>query len=420
MNLETFSWLLTSAGQALLAEAMACDLSDAAQLRELTRLRRLATPERATAAYEIAVLRRRAAAKFGAAVLLYFTREALEQASGERIASYRAGRYQSYDTVADLCCGAGGDTLALAGVAAVIAVDRDPLRLAMAAANARALGLADRISFVEADLQQTPAPDAAAIFFDPARRSGGKRVFALSDYRPPVALARRWRERMPAIGIKVAPGVTDEDIAALDDPALEVEFISVDGELKEALLWHGPLATPGRRATLLTDGRPATDDRRRARDDDTDHDSVFTIHDSQFTIQPVLSAPSAYLYEPDPAVIRAHVIGQLANQLGAAQIDREIAYLTAGRAIGTPFARCWRVIEWLPWNLKRLRVRLHALDVGAVTVKKRGSPLDTDALARQLSGDGLRALVVVLTRVADQPAALICEGPVRQDDKMTR
>jgi len=408
MDLETFKWLLSSDGQALLAEAMVSDLSDAAQLRELTRLRRQSTPERAAAAYEIAVLRRRAASKFGASERLYFTREALEQASGERIATYRASRYQVYGTIADLCCGAGGDTLALAGVADVIAVDRDPLRLAMAAANARALGLADRISFVEADLQQAPAPDAAAIFFDPARRSAGRRVFALGDYQPPVALARRWRERVPAIGIKVAPGVTDQDIAALDDPAIEVEFISVDGELKEALLWHGLLATPGRRATLLL-----RDDERQMTNDDAYHDSRFTIHNSQLTIQPALSAPLAYLYEPDPAVIRAHVIGQLAEQLGAAQIDREIAYLTADRAIETPFARSWRVLEWLPWNLKRLRVRLRALDGGAITVKKRGSPLDTDALARQLSGQGSRALVVVLTRVADQPAALICEGPVR-------
>jgi SAM-dependent methyltransferase len=417
MNLETFNWLLTSDGQALLAEAMVSDLSDVAQLRELTRLRRLATPARAAAAYEIAVLRRRAAAKFGAAERLYFTREALEQASGERIATYRAGRYQSYGTIADLCCGAGGDTLALAGVADVIAVDRDPLRLAMAAANARVLGLADRISFVEADLQQVPIPDAAAIFFDPARRHDGRRVFALSDYQPPVALARLWRERVPAIGIKVAPGVTDEDIAALDDPALEVEFISVDGELKEALLWHGPLATPGRRATLLArdDRRPTTDDRRWTAGV-THRDSQFSIGYplgvSQFSIAAPLASPGAYLYEPDPAVIRAHVIGQLAEQLGAAQIDREIAYLTADSVIRTPFARCWRVIEWLPWNLKRLRVRLRALDVGAVTVKKRGSPLDTDMLARQLSGEGSRALVVVLTRVAEQPAALICEGPV--------
>jgi SAM-dependent methyltransferase len=482
MNLETFRWLLSEPGQALLAEAMTCDLSDAAQLRELTRLRRQATPERAAAAYEIAVLRRRAAAKFSTADSLYFTREALEQASGELIAGYRAGRYGSYGTVADLCCGAGGDTLALAGVADVIAVDRDPLRLAMAAANVRALGLADRISFVEADLLQIPAPNVAAIFFDPARRSAGRRVFALSEYQPPVALARRWSERVPAIGIKVAPGVTDEDIAALGDPAREVEFTSVDGELKEALLWHGPLAEPGRRATVLAhderrrtkdggrktdEGRKTEDERRRTKDEgsrtkdqgrktdegrktkdeeprtkdqglrtkdqgrttkdegrrtkddrrlvaDLQHGSQFTIHNSESTTTPDLSAPSSYLYEPDPAVIRAHVIGQLAEQLGAAQIDREIAYLTADRAIDTPFARCWRVIEWLPWNLKRLRARLRALDSGAVTVKKRGSPLDTDALARQLSGGGARALVVVLTRVSDQPVALICEGPVRE------
>ena len=148
------------------------------------------------------------------------------------------------------------------------------------------------------------------------------------------------------------------------------------------------------------------------KDGDLHNDSEFSIHNSQFSPSPTLSPPSAYLYEPDPAVIRAHVIGQLAEQIGAAQIDREIAYLTADRAIATPFARCWRVIAWLPWNLKRLRARLRALDAGAVTVKKRGSPMDTDALARQLSGDGTRALVVVLTRVADQPAALICEGPI--------
>ena len=148
--------------------------------------------------------------------------------------------------------------------------------------------------------------------------------------------------------------------------------------------------------------------------DDLQHASSFTIHNSGLTSSPALSAPSLYLYEPDPAVIRAHVIGQLAERLHAAQIDREIAYLTADRAIDTPFARCWRVIEWLPWNLKRLRARLRALEAGTVTVKKRGSPLDSDALARQLSGGGARALVVVLTRVADQPAALICEGPVRE------
>jgi hypothetical protein len=126
-----------------------------------------------------------------------------------------------------------------------------------------------------------------------------------------------------------------------------------------------------------------------------------------------LAPPAGYFYEPDPAIIRARLVAALAEQIGAAQLDREIAYLTADRAIATPFARCWRVIEWLPFGLKRLRARLRALDAGAVTVKKRGSPLDTDVLARQLSGDGTRPLVVVLTRLSDHPVALICEGPIQ-------
>jgi len=405
MDLETFNWLLTDAGQALLAEAMAGDLSEAAQLHEITRLRRFAPPERAAAAYEIAVLRRRAAAKFANAAAMYFTREALEQASGEMIAAHRARRYRGYRDVADLACGVGGDTLALARVARVLAVDRDPLRLAMAAANAHANRLAERISFVAADLEQKPPPDTAAIFFDPARRSNGRRVFALADYQPPVSIVQRWRAHTPAIGVKVAPGVSDDDLAALDTLDLEVEFISVDGDLKEAALWFGPLATLGRRATLLRSVE--TLERSNA-------PRHFSILNSQLSLQPTpsLSTPAGYLYEPDPAIIRARLIGVLAEQIGAAQLDRQIAYLTAGHAVATPFARCWPMIEWLPFNLKRLRARLRVLDAGAITVKKRGSPLDTDALARQLSSNGSRPLVVVLTRVADQPAALICEEPV--------
>ena len=441
MDLNTFNWLLTDAGQALLAEAIASDLGDAAQLRELERLRRLAPPERAAAAYETAWLRRRAAAKFANAGALYFTREALEQASGATIAAYRAGCYQPYQAVADLCCGVGGDTLALAQVAHVAAVDRDPLRLAMALANARACGLDQRVTFSQADLEQTPPPAADAIFFDPARRSGGRRVFALADYRPPVALVDRWRIHTPAIGIKVAPGVRDEELAAL--AVEEVEFISVDGELKEAMLWLGPLATPGRRATLLTNHRPQTtddrpaaalyggpsvaapagdrrhktgDERREATDNGqrTTDNADLTMFNAQGQLQPLppLASPGTYLYEPDPAVIRAQLVATLADQIGAAQLDRTIAYLTADRAVATPFARCWRVLEWLPFNLKRLRARLTALDAGPVTVKKRGSPLDTDALARQLSGAGEHTLVVVLTRMRDQPVALICEGPI--------
>jgi hypothetical protein len=202
--------------------------------------------------------------------------------------------------------------------------------------------------------------------------------------------------------------VTDADLDELRVP--EVEFISVDGDLKEAVLWFGPLAGSGRRATVLRTFD--TEQSATGRQNAIRNSQPFSILDSQSSFQ-ALSPPLAYLYEPDPAVIRARAIGELASQIGATQLDREIAYLTSDSAVATPFARCWRVIEWLPFALKRLRARLRALDAGVVTVKKRGSPLDTDALARQLSSAGGRPLVVVLTQVAGQPAALICEGPLR-------
>jgi hypothetical protein len=110
-------------------------------------------------------------------------------------------------------------------------------------------------------------------------------------------------------------------------------------------------------------------------------------------------------------VIRAGLVAELAALLGAAQLDAQIAYLTAAERRATPFARAWAVREWLPWSLKRLRRRLAALGAGAVTVKKRGSPLDTDQLARQLRGDGPHPLVVVLTRLQVRPIAIICDEP---------
>jgi hypothetical protein len=299
----------------------------------------------------------------------------------------------------------GGDALALAAAGLrVTAVDRDPLRLAMARANALALGLGDRLAFAQLDLEADAPPAADAIFFDPARRSGGRRVFALADYAPPVALVHRWRDRTPAVGVKVAPGVTDEELAALAVP--EAEFISLDGELKEAVLWFGALAGGGRRATLISarEAGPAAGDSPSAV-------SLWSAAPAALARAP-LSAPLAFLYEPDPAVIRAHLVALLAHGLGAAQVDAEIAYLTADHAVATPFARCWRVLEWLPFSLKRLRARLRELGTGPVTVKKRGSPLDTDALARALSGGGPRPLVVVLTQVRGRPAAIICEGPI--------
>lgn len=395
MDLPTLAWLRSPTGSTLLAELATRDLTAAHVLPLISALRLRYPPALARAAVELALLRQHAREKFPAAERLFFLREALEQASSAVVAAQRATRFTSFDSVADLCCGLGGDALALAQAGVpVIAVDRDPLRLALAQANAEALGLAHMIRFVERDLLTAAPPAAAALFCDPGRRAGGKRRFAAEEYEPPVSHVLAWRTHTPAFALKLAPGIEYGPLMT----AGEWEFVSLDGELKEARLWGGPLASTCRRATLLhTDATPPT---------------TFATPNPTSPPAP-LSTPAAYLYEPDPAIIRAGLVSDLALAIGAAQFDAQIAYLTSAALIVTPFARAWPIFEWFPFGLKTLRARLRAYDAGEVTVKKRGSPLDCDRLARELRGKGRQALTVVLTQVAAQPAVLIC-GKIEQ------
>jgi hypothetical protein len=386
LTLDSFRQLLTPTGQAALARAQSLDPTDATLLRDLHALRKEFPPDLASAALETIMLRRRARSKFSRADRMYFTREALEQASGELVARQRAMRYREMDgPIYDVCCSIGGDALELAAAGcSVIGLDIDPLRLALAEANAAVYGVADRVTFQLIDARTWPAPPDGCIFFDPARRSGGRRQWQPEDYEPPLSLIGTWLPHAAGIGVKVAPGI-DYDSLPYD---CEVELVSVAGDVKEAALWFGALRRSARSAVLLPAGH--------------------TLSAAPTPPIPVV-APLAYLYEPDGAVIRAHLVEQLAAQLDAAKIDEAIAFLTTATLKDTPFARAFRVQEVMPFNLKRLRARLRELEVGQVVIKKRGSPIDPQALEKQLRLHGPHALTLVLTHVQGQPSVLLCK-----------
>jgi hypothetical protein len=115
-----------------------------------------------------------------------------------------------------------------------------------------------------------------------------------------------------------------------------------------------------------------------------------------------------WLHEPDPAVIRSGLVSLVAADLGATLVDPTIAYLTSDAAADSPYVTSYRVDEVLPFNLKKLKALLRTRGVGRVTVKKRGSAIEPEELARQLRGPGDASAVVVVTRVAGKPTALVC------------
>jgi SAM-dependent methyltransferase len=389
MDLSTFRQLLSPAGQAVLRHAEELQPAEADFLAHFTRLSHRYPAELARLALEVAILRREAVDKFPFADRLYLNRQAMQQASAYPVSTYRSQRLRSFTRLVDLGCSIGGDTLAMASLAPTLGIDLDGLRLAMARANLEALGLNQQASFLQADLRQ-PLPLAPgadlALFFDPARRDQGRRIYSVRAYHPPLAVVLAWLPRFPALAVKISPGVHLEELNTYD---AELEFISLHRELKEAVLWFGPLKTASRRATLLP--------------------GAHSLAAAALGAPPELplSEPQAYIYEPDPAVLRAGLVASLGQSLGAAQLDEDIAYLTGAQPLETPFARRWKVEDWFPFQLKRLREALRQRRVGHVVVKKRGSPLQPEALIHDLRLSGDQQRVVFLTHLRGRPIVIL-------------
>lgn len=389
-SMDQVQWLflLSDKGQSLLTEMAETPITDANHLQIASRLRQEIDPPLAQAVIETIWLRQRAADKFSRAGQMYFTREALEQSSSEVVSTYRARRFfgAGFKKIADLGCGIGGDALALAAQAQVTGIDQEWLRLAMAQENVAAYGNRDHFFALQADLMtQSPVP-VEALFFDPARRDEqGKRLKSVHLYRPPLSLVYDWRKQTAHAAVKISPGI---DYAEMPVDA-EVEFISVSGSVKECVLWYGDLQRGiERQATLLPQGE------------------VLTSNDNPGQDLPARK-PGAYLYEPDGAVIRAHLIQPLARRIGAAPIDASIAYLTSDEDRETPFARRFEIEDWFPFQLKRLRQYLRERHIGRVTIKKRGSPLDEVNFQRRLRLKGDEERILFLTHVLDEPAVLV-------------
>lgn len=396
MNLSQFHFLLSPAGQAWLAQTAQTPVTPQNHLQLMMTLRQQLDPVLAQAVLETVLLRQKAAVKFSRAADMYFTRAALEQASAEAVAVYRAQRFAEagMQLVADLGCGIGGDALGLTAVTEVIGIDLDNMRLHMAQENMRAYGRNGRFDKLntlrfhplQADMQTLPPLPVDGLFFDPARRDEhGNRIYSVEGYRPPLSSINRWREKVRGTAVKISPGVNYDEIPS----DAEVEFISLNGEVKEGVLWFDSLRTLAeRRATLLPGGQTLV---------------------NQAHLEIPISEPLAYLYEPDGAVIRAHLVQELAHQLNACKIDPNIAYLTADSYQPTPFARCFQVEDAFPFQLKRLRTYLRQHHIGKVTIKKRGSPLEPDWLRSQLRLKGKEHRIVFLTQVKEKAAVLIAQ-----------
>lgn len=391
MDLDAFRWLLTDDGQALLASATAALAASGDELAVQSELRRGASPAHVSVALTQVELRHRAATKFGdLAPRMYFTPEGLEQATRLTVARHRAGRLQaaSAATLVDLGCGIGGDLVAASAAGVTTAgVDLDPVRVAVAEANLAALDLPGAVMVADATTLDNSPFDVA--FADPARRTGRGRTFSPDGWTPPWSFVEELLRRDSCV--KVAPGIPHD----LVPDGVEAEWVSDRGEVKEAALWSGRLASATRRATVIGRGGLAT----------LTEEDAPPLGEGGAEVRPV----GDFLYEPDGAVIRAGLVTGVAVGVGGGLLDPRIAYVTGDEAFRTPFARGYRVLEPLPYREKQLKAALRERGIGTLTIKKRGVSVSPDELRQRLGLRGDATATIVLTRIAGHGVALLVE-----------
>jgi hypothetical protein len=389
MDVDDLRRLLSPEGLRLLDDVGELEQS-ADVVRTVSRLRAAGHDGGLVAAVlEQARLRSRARAKFGDfADRMLFTPAGLEQATRLRVAALHAGRFADagFDVVADLGCGIGADAMAIAALdLGVVAVERDELTAAVAAFNLA--------PFPSARVELGNAEDAdlagvGAVWLDPARRDGATRLSDPADWSPSLDWAFELAERLPT-GIKLGPGIDRDLIPATS----EAQWVSVDRDVVELVLWSGPLARPGiRRAAVVLGAGGISELSAPADSPDAEVGEL-----------------GEYLIEPDGAVIRARLIGDLARSLDGRMLDPTIAWITASEPPATPFGQSFRVLERMPLDVKTLKRELAARGIGTLEIKKRGVDIEPAEFRKKLALAGDVSATLVLTRIAGSRTAILVE-----------
>lgn len=405
--MSTLTPVLSSPGWELLESLQARQDTTPVSLPELAgALRSSGVPaELAAAVVTQLALRRAARAKFGPiASHMVFTRDGLEQATRLVVAARHAQRFRDAGVrrVADLGCGIGADSVAIAGLGmGVLAVDIDPEAAQAAAANLRDFDDAQvRLGDVmDLDIAELAGDGVDAIFADPARRTGAargsSRITDPERWSPPLSSALRWAQTISAVGVKVAPGIAYDRIP----PTWHAQWVSVGGDLVEASLWSPPLAPegPGRSCLLLDESGAAHDISSRDGQEANAPAEVVDVVPLGNTIA-----------EPDPAVIRSGMLAQLARLVGAGIVSPSIAYLTGDDLPASPFYDRFEVLEVTNLRAKAISAALRTLNAGSVEIKKRGADIDPDALRKSLKLSGVGQATVIATRVDGRHRAIVC------------
>lgn len=349
------------------------------------------SPEETSTVLTQAKLRTQASSKFGErAAKMLLTEAGYEQATRAAVGARHAQRFvdAGISSVADLGCGIGADSLAFAAAGlAVTAVELDPATAAFTAHNLQGFEttkvLVGNVEEVQLEnLNTVSGQPVEALWLDPARREveGGattSRLFDPEAFSPPLSFVEKLAATGIPMGVKMGPGLPHEHIP--ED--CEAEWVSHGGSVVEVVLWFNALARPGvRRAASVLSSNPLEPELLGEITSALDSPDLTGTHEHE----PIVGELSNYIAEPDGAVVRSHLVSDLAHQLGAQLLDEKIAYLTLDAPAETTLAQIYKVQQVLSLQDKALKRWVKEQGITTLTVKKRGVDIVPEQLRAKL------------------------------------
>ena len=416
--------VLTPEGWELLNSLPSYDPAEAFSLNE--RLRREGHPaERVAAALTQSRLRAEAKAKFGDfAERMLFTHAGLQQSTRLPVAARHAQRFRAagLDRVVDLGSGLGGDAMAAASLGmAVTAVEADEVTAAAATMNLHPFPevavlheTAEEFA-ARYELLTVGAPAGWGLWLDPARRDpegtqsatgGSARLWDPESFSPPLSFVTALARTGAPLGVKLGPGIPHELIPA----DCEAEWVSLDGDLLEVVLWFNALARDGvRRAGSVLRSGTGSEDRQQLTElrGATDFGAGLEADPTG------IAGLTGILHEPDPAIIRSGLVAELAEQLGGHMLDEHIAYFCTDDfepQQSSGLSRGYRIREVLPFSTKTLKRWVSGHAVTSVEIKKRGVDVIPEQLRAQIlskkqakehSRGGKNPATIIITRLGE-------------------
>jgi hypothetical protein len=299
-------------------------------------------------------LQARARNKFENPEKMVFDREALEQASHYKLAAYHASKYPTGTLVVDLTAGIGADSIAMAKRGQTVAVEMDSERAELASYNLAALDA----KVLNKDAHVYIAKEKPQfVWLDPDRRDEeGNRYAKAAQFEPNPFEVKRQLGNVEILGIKLSPLLKDSELRELGS---RIEFVSFAGECREVIAWSGAQIEPGWVAVHIESGE--------------------TIPGEADC--PILTEPQSYLYDIDPAAVRAHATGRFD---GLSQLGDHPGFATAVRAIETVWLRTYRVLWWGTPNTKKVRAFAREQGLKIFEVKQRGAGLEPNMVLQEL------------------------------------